>query len=119
MERNNRKVYTGTVVSTKMDKTITVLVETHVKHKKYGRRVKSSKKQTFPFIKIPPLIRFIVVADCDEGCQTLSSEESRWRICTLQKWKFSWKKHQISRFSRLFWEIKAVLSGRQESVINC
>ncbi|EEF68412.1 hypothetical protein HOLDEFILI_01430 [Holdemania filiformis DSM 12042] len=22
-------------------------------------------------------------------------------------------------FSRLFWEIKAVLSGRQESVINC
>ena len=30
MERNNRKVYTGTVVSTKMDKTITVQVETHV-----------------------------------------------------------------------------------------
>ena len=28
MERNNRKVYTGTVVSTKMDKTITVQVET-------------------------------------------------------------------------------------------
>ena len=28
MERNNRKVYTGTVVSTKMDKTITVLVDT-------------------------------------------------------------------------------------------
>ena len=44
MERNNRKVYTGTVVSTKMDKTITGLVETHVKHKKYGKRVKSSKK---------------------------------------------------------------------------
>ena len=44
MERNNRKVYTGTVVSTKMDKTITVLVETHVKHKLYGKRVKSSTK---------------------------------------------------------------------------
>ena len=42
MERNNRKVYTGTVVSTKMDKTITVLVETHVKHKLYGKRMKSS-----------------------------------------------------------------------------
>ena len=26
MERNNRKVYTGTVVSTKMDKTITNVV---------------------------------------------------------------------------------------------
>ena len=28
MERNNRKVYTGTVVSTKMDKTITCLLYT-------------------------------------------------------------------------------------------
>ena len=28
-ERNARKVYTGTVVSDKMDKTITVLVETY------------------------------------------------------------------------------------------
>lgn len=44
MERNNRKVYTGTVVSTKMDKTITVLVETHVKHKLYGKCMKSSTK---------------------------------------------------------------------------
>ena len=44
MERNNRKVYTGTVISTKMDKTITVLVETHVKHKLYGQRMNSSKK---------------------------------------------------------------------------
>ena len=44
MERKNRKVYTGTVVSTKMDKTITVLVETHVKHKLYGKRMKSSTK---------------------------------------------------------------------------
>ena len=33
MERNSRKVYTGTVISDKMDKTITVLVGTHVKHK--------------------------------------------------------------------------------------
>ena len=44
MERNNRKVYTGTVVSTKMDKTITVLVETYRKHPLYGKRVKYSKK---------------------------------------------------------------------------
>ncbi len=44
MDRNHRRVYTGTVVSDKMDKTITVLVETHVRHKLYGKRVKSSKK---------------------------------------------------------------------------
>ena len=44
MERNNRKVYTGTVISAKMDKTITVLVETYRKHPLYGKRVKYSKK---------------------------------------------------------------------------
>ena len=44
MERNNRKVIVGTVVSDKMDKTITVLVETKVKLPKYGKRVKYSKK---------------------------------------------------------------------------
>ena len=43
-ERNQRKVYTGRVVSDKMDKTITVDVETHKKHPLYGKRVKYSKK---------------------------------------------------------------------------
>lgn len=44
MERNNRKMYTGVVVSDKMDKTITVVVDTYKKHFLYGKRVKSSKK---------------------------------------------------------------------------
>ncbi|HHY22239.1 MAG TPA: 30S ribosomal protein S17 [Bacilli bacterium] len=44
MERNNRKVYVGRVVSDKMDKTITVLVETYKKNRLYGKRVKYSKK---------------------------------------------------------------------------
>ena len=44
MERNNRKVYRGTVVSDKMDKTITVVVETKKTHPLYGKRVKYSKK---------------------------------------------------------------------------
>ena len=44
MERNSRKVYVGKVVSTKNDKTITVLVETYRKHPLYGKRVKYSKK---------------------------------------------------------------------------
>ncbi|WP_163655169.1 30S ribosomal protein S17 [Listeria sp. PSOL-1] len=43
-ERNQRKVYTGRVVSDKMDKTITVVVETYKKHGLYGKRVKYSKK---------------------------------------------------------------------------
>ena len=43
-ERNQRKVYTGRVVSDKMDKTISVLIESQKKHKLYGKRVKYSKK---------------------------------------------------------------------------
>ena len=41
---SNRKVYRGTVVSDKMDKTITVIVETKKTHPLYGKRVKYSKK---------------------------------------------------------------------------
>lgn len=43
-ERNQRKVYTGKVVSDKMEKTITVLIETKKTHPLYGKRVKYSKK---------------------------------------------------------------------------
>ena len=44
MERNSRKVYTGTVVSTKMDKTITVAIDTYRKDRLYGKRVKQTAK---------------------------------------------------------------------------
>lgn len=43
-ERNGRKSYVGKVISDKMDKTITVLVETYKKDTLYGKRVKYSKK---------------------------------------------------------------------------
>lgn len=43
-ERNTRKVYRGRVVSDKMDKTVTVAVETMKKHPLYGKRVKYTKK---------------------------------------------------------------------------
>ncbi len=42
-ERNQRKVYQGRVVSDKMDKTITVVVETKKNHPIYGKRMKYSK----------------------------------------------------------------------------
>lgn len=46
MERNvaTRRTVQGVVVSDKNDKTIVVLVETHKKHAKYGKRVKYGKK---------------------------------------------------------------------------
>ena len=43
-DRNARKVYQGRVVSDKMDKTITVAVDTYVTHPVYGKRVKYTKK---------------------------------------------------------------------------
>ena len=43
-ERNQRKTYRGRVVSTKMNKTITVLVSTYKTDPTYGKRVKYSKK---------------------------------------------------------------------------
>ena len=44
MERSKRKVLRGTVVSDKMDKTITVQVSTQKSHPLYSKRVKYSKK---------------------------------------------------------------------------
>ncbi len=44
MERNDRRVLTGTVVASKSDKTISVEVENYIVHPKYGKRVKQSKK---------------------------------------------------------------------------
>ena len=43
-ERNLRRSIQGVVVSNKYDKTFGVLVETHKKHAKYGKRVKYRKK---------------------------------------------------------------------------
>lgn len=44
MERTKRKVLRGTVVSDKMDKTITVEITTRKRHPLYSKRVKFSRK---------------------------------------------------------------------------
>jgi small subunit ribosomal protein S17 len=44
MERNLRKERIGVVTSTKMEKSIVVSVETKVRHPKYGKFVKSTKR---------------------------------------------------------------------------
>ena len=46
MKELRRQELVGKVVSDKNDKTITVLVETYVRHPLYGKRVKHSKKYT-------------------------------------------------------------------------
>jgi small subunit ribosomal protein S17 len=44
VERNLRKTRTGKVVSNKMDKTIVVAIENHVRHPLYGKIVKRTYK---------------------------------------------------------------------------
>ena len=44
MERNLRKTRTGKVISNKMDKTIVVAIEEHVKHPLYKKIVKKTYK---------------------------------------------------------------------------
>ena len=44
MERNLRKTRTGKVISNKMDKTIVVAIENHVKHPLYNKIVKRTYK---------------------------------------------------------------------------
>ena len=44
MERGNRKVRYGVVVSDKMDKTVTVSVENHFRHPLYGKITAMTKK---------------------------------------------------------------------------
>ena len=43
-ERGNRKVRIGKVVSNKMDKTIVVAVEEHLRHPVYGKTIKRTNK---------------------------------------------------------------------------
>ena len=44
MERNLRKTRVGKVISNKMDKTIVVAIEDHVKHPRYKKIVKKTYK---------------------------------------------------------------------------
>ena len=53
MERNLRKTRVGKVVSDKMDKTIVVAIEDHIKHPLYGKIVKKTVKLKAP-LKLPP-----------------------------------------------------------------
>jgi len=42
--KKTNKILKGVVVSDKMDKTVVVLVSRFVEHKKYGKRIKKTKK---------------------------------------------------------------------------
>ena len=76
-EKKLARTASGTVVSNKMDKTITVLVQRRIKHPLYGKYIKRSKK--------------IHAHDADNQCQEgdkVTIEEAR-PISKSKAWKLS------------------------------
>ena len=75
-ERGNRKVRIGTVASNKMEKTITVLVETVKQHPLYKKTIRTSKKYKAHDenneAKIGDVVKIM-------ECRPLSKDK-RWRL---------------------------------------
>ncbi len=79
MERNDRKVMIGTVVSDKMDKTVVVAVETNVKHKIYSKIQKRTYK-----LKAHDENNECQVGDKVKVMETRPlSKDKRWRVVEI------------------------------------
>ena len=79
MERNLRKTRTGKVVSNKMDKTIVVAIENHVKHPLYKKIVKDTYK-----LKAHDEENTCNVGDKVKIMETRPlSKDKRWRLVSV------------------------------------
>ena len=79
MERNLRKVRTGKVVSNKMDKTIVVAIENHVKHPVIGKIVKRTYK-----LKAHDEKNECTIGDTVRVMETRPlSKDKRWRLVEI------------------------------------
>ena len=79
MERNLRKTRTGKVVSDKMDKTIVVAIENHVKHPLYGKIVKRTYK-----LKAHDEKNECTIGDTVKVMETRPlSKDKRWRLVEI------------------------------------
>ena len=79
MERNLRKTRTGKVVSDKMDKTIVVAVEDHVKHPLYKKIVKNTYK-----LKAHDEKNECRIGDTVKVMETRPlSKDKRWRLVEI------------------------------------
>ncbi|MFR8169329.1 MAG: 30S ribosomal protein S17 [Marvinbryantia sp.] len=79
MERNLRKTRTGKVVSNRMDKTIVVAVEDHVKHPLYKKVVKSTYK-----LKAHDENNECNIGDTVKVMETRPlSKDKRWRLVEI------------------------------------
>ena len=76
VERNLRKTRTGKVVSNKMDKTIVVAIEDHVKHPVIGKIVKKTVK-----LKAHDEKNECGIGDKVKVMETIPlSKDKRWRL---------------------------------------
>ena len=79
MERNLRKTRTGKVVSNKMQKTIVVAVEDHVKHPLYNKIVKRTYK-----LKAHDENNECKIGDTVKVMETRPlSKDKRWRLVEI------------------------------------
>ena len=79
MERNLRKVRTGKVTSNKMDKTIVVAIEDHVKHPLYNKIVKRTYK-----LKAHDEKNECNIGDIVKVMETRPlSKDKRWRLVEI------------------------------------
>nr|WP_296440419.1 30S ribosomal protein S17 [uncultured Acetatifactor sp.] len=79
MERNLRKVRVGKVTSNKMDKTIVVAIEEHVKHPRYKKIVKSTYK-----LKAHDENNECGIGDTVKVMETRPlSKDKRWRLVEI------------------------------------
>ena len=79
MERNLRKVRTGKVTSNKMDKTIVVAIEEHVKHPLYKNVVKRTYK-----LKAHDENNECNIGDTVKVMETRPlSKDKRWRLVEI------------------------------------
>ena len=79
MERNLRKTRTGKVVSNKMDKTIVVAVENHVRHPLYNKIVKRTYK-----LKAHDENNECNIGDTVKVMETKPiSKDKRWRLVEI------------------------------------
>ena len=79
MERNLRKTRTGKVTSNKMDKTIVVAVENHVKHPLYKKYVKKTYK-----LKAHDENNECNIGDTVKVMETRPlSKDKRWRLVEI------------------------------------
>ena len=98
MERNLRKTRTGKVTSNKMDKTIVVAIEDHVKHPLYKKIVKKTYK-----LKAHDENNECNIGDTVKVMETRPlSKDKRWRLVEIvEKAKYKGEDNLIQQASRL------------------